>query len=87
MRPTKHGAGHFWVEVESYVPEDTSGKHGPVHIRAVEGQGYDGVPVQCSRKLCRDYPVGTRFRVWATTTDQQGSLYLTSHFSYDFQVL
>ena len=87
MTPTKHNEGRFPVEVESYIPENTSGKHGLVHVRAVAGQGFDGVAVQCSRALCENYPVGTRFRVLATTTDQQGTLYLTSHFRWKYEVL
>lgn len=88
-RSTKHGAGRFEIEVESFLPDSTSGKHGPVHVRAVAGQGYDGVPVQCSRELCDTsrYPVGSRFRVLATTTDQNGKLYLSSHFRWKFDVL
>jgi hypothetical protein len=45
--------------------------------------------VQCSRKLCTEYPVGTRFRLRATTTDnhRKGGLYLTSWFGWPFDVL
>lgn len=84
---TKHGEPYFYVDVETHRPAQTSGKHGPIHVRPLPGQGYDGVAVQCSRRLCRDYPVGTRFRLRATTTDQGGTLYLTSWFGWKFEVL
>jgi hypothetical protein len=46
-----------WVEVESFVPDDTSGRHGLVHIRPAEGQGLStGLFVECSKTLSRDYP-------------------------------
>jgi hypothetical protein len=85
----KHGGHYFYVNVETYYPDQTSGKHGPIHVRPLPGQGFDEVAVQCSRKLCTDYPVGTRFRLRATTTDNHrgGGLYLTSWFGWPFEVI
>jgi hypothetical protein len=83
----KHGGHYFLVDVETFYPAQTGGKHGPIHVRPLPGQGYDGWAVQCSRKLCRDYPVGTKFRLKATTTDQDGTNYLTSWFGWKFEVL
>jgi hypothetical protein len=88
-RIPKHGGHYFMLDVETFLPADTSGRHGAVHVRPLPGQGYDGWFVQSSRKLVRDYPIGTRFRLRATTTDnhRQGGLYLTSWFGWPFEVL
>ncbi|WP_316016070.1 hypothetical protein [Roseobacter sp. HKCCA0434] len=80
---------YSWVEVESYVPSRTSGLHGKVHIRPCEGQGYPtDLHVECSKKLSKDYPVGTRFRIRAKLTDREGSGdFLYSYFGWKFEVL
>jgi hypothetical protein len=62
-----------WIVVESFIPADTSGRHGSVHIRPIAGQGLPtNVFVECSKKLSYDYPVGTRFRIRAKLTDKEG---------------
>jgi len=77
------------VEVESYIPAAISGLHGKVHIRPCKGQDYPGtMHVECSKKLSRDYPVGTRFRITAKLTDREGgSEFLYSHYSWKYEVL
>jgi len=77
------------VEVESYSPSSTSGLHGKVHIRPCEGQGFPTkMHVECSKKLSKDYPVGTRFRIKAKLTDREGGgEYLYSYFGWAFEVL
>ncbi len=66
--------GHYEeVEVESYVPANTGGLHGEVHIRPSPGQRFPiTMHVSCSRSLKRDYPVGTRFLLLAALTDREG---------------
>jgi hypothetical protein len=63
------------VIVESFYPANTSGRHGPVHIRPIPGQVFSPTLfVECSKRLmdtCR-YPVGTKFKVNAKVTDRQG---------------
>jgi hypothetical protein len=88
-RTPKHGGDYFPLVVETFQPADTNGRHGPIHVRPLPGQGFDGWFVQCSRKLCTDYPVGTQFRLQATSTDnhRQGGQYLTSWFGWPFEVL
>jgi hypothetical protein len=77
------------VVVESYLPTNTSGRHGPVHIRPLPGQGFDtGLHVECSKSLSYDYPVGTRFRLKVKLTDREGGgEFLYSHFRWPFEVL
>ncbi len=41
-----------YVIVESYKPKSTSGLHGDVHIRPIEGQDLDtNMRVECSKEL------------------------------------
>lgn len=65
--------GYSWVEVESYLADRTSGLHGQVHVRPVAGGQFSpALRVECSKSMSRDYPVGTRFRIWAKLTDREG---------------
>lgn len=51
------------------------GNRGSVHIRPVSGQAFppDRL-VECSRKMVdtSQFPVGTKFVIWAKETDRQG---------------
>jgi len=61
--------------VESYLPSQTSGLHGAVHIRPIEGQGVSTtLRVSCSKSMMNPgmYPVGTRFIIIAKLTDRDG---------------
>jgi hypothetical protein len=80
---------YHWIDVESYEPLYTSGLHGPVHVRPLPGQQFGThLQVECSRKLVRNYPVGTKFRIRAKLTDREGSgPYLYSHFKWKYYVL
>jgi hypothetical protein len=61
------------VIVESFVPSDTSGRHGAVHLRPLAGQGLStALFVECSKTLSRDYPVGSLFKIRAKLTDRDG---------------
>lgn len=77
------------VEVESYLPLSTSGLHGKVHIRPVEGGRYPSdLQVECSKGLSRNYPVGSRFRIRAKLTDRLGGgQYLYSSWQWDYEVI
>jgi hypothetical protein len=77
------------IMVESYQPDNTAGKHGPVHIRPVEGQGYaTTMDVRCSKVLSRDYPVGTRFWIRAKLTDREGGgEFLSSYHGWPHEVV
>ena len=77
------------VEVKSYRPTSTSGLHGKVHIRPCDDQGYPvSMHVECSKKLSKDYPVGTRFRIRAKLTDREdGGEFLYSYYGWNYEVL
>ncbi|MBW5805854.1 hypothetical protein OHZ10_10675 [Burkholderia arboris] len=78
-----------YVVVESFVPEQRSGLRDKVHIRPVAGGKYPiSLHVECSKKLSRDYPVGTKFRLWAKLTDRDdGGEYLYSNYNWRYEVL
>jgi hypothetical protein len=80
---------YVFVEVESYIPSQTSGLHGKVHIRPRAGQGYPTtMHVECAKKLSNNFPVGTKFRIKAKLTDREGSGdYLYSYFGFDYDVI
>lgn len=77
------------VLVESYIPDDPSGKHGKVHIRPVAGHKYPAsLQVECSKKLSGDYPVGTKFLLQAKLTDREsGGEYLYSSYRWKYEVV
>jgi hypothetical protein len=83
----KHDEDYEWVDVESYVETLTSGLHGKVHIRPLPGQRFSPeLRVECSKRLVRDYPLGTRFRILAKLTDREGGgefLYSSWRWKYD----
>lgn len=80
---------YVMVEVESYIPDRTSGLHGKVHIRPCAGQGYPAnMHVECSKDLSRKYPLGTRFRIRAKLTDREGGgEFLYSYFGWKYLVI
>ncbi|MBN8993036.1 MAG: hypothetical protein J0H42_32790 [Rhizobiales bacterium] len=77
--------------VESYYPDDTSGLHGPVHIRPIAGQAFPThLHVECNKDLSnpRLYKVGTLFRIRAKLTDREGSGdFLYSYFGWPVDVV
>ena len=75
--------------VESYMIVGTSGLHGEVHIRPVDGQGLSRkLQVECSKKLSRNFPVGTQFQIRAKLTDREGGgEYLYSYPGWPVTVL
>ena len=77
------------VLVESFISQNTSGKHGKIHIRPVVGNKYPStLCVECSKKLSRNYPVGTRFILTAKLTDREGGgEYLYSYFAWKYEVV
>lgn len=62
------------IIVETFYPDNTSGLHGPIHVRPLPGQGLDtSLMVECSKSLVEDYPVGSLFKIKAKVTDRLGS--------------
>jgi hypothetical protein len=87
----KRNEPYQYCVVESYYPTDTSGLHGPVHIRPVAGQPFSShLHVECSKSLSnpRVYKVGTRFRLRVKLTDRDGGgEFLYSYFGWPVDVL
>ena len=84
------GEKYHLIEVESYLPKNTSGLHGKVHIRPVAGQKTFPVSmhVQCSQKLKTQYPVGTKFRIKAKLNDLNGGgKFIYSSYQSAFEVI
>jgi hypothetical protein len=77
------------VMVESYKAEHTSGMHGDIHVRPVDGQGYPtNINVRCPREMKQNYPVGTRFWIQAKLTDREGGTdFLSTHHSWPWDVV
>ena len=77
------------IVVESYRPTDTSGLHGPIHIRPAPDQIFpQSLQVECSKKLSRGYPVGTRFHLRVKITDREnGGEFLYSYHGWPVRVL
>lgn len=80
--------GYDWIEVESFIPDRTSGLHGKVHIRPLpNGPFSTDLRVECSKAMSRNYPVGTRFRIKAKLTDMQGTPFIYSSWQWPYEVL
>lgn len=78
------------IIVESFLPRNTSGKHGPVHIRPLPNQDpyRTNMYVACSKKLSYNYPVGTKFRIRAKINQVEGGAdYVYSHYLWPYEVL
>lgn len=75
MTNDRYKGAYRYVLVESFEPANTSGKHGLVHVRPVNGQVFSQTLfVSCSRKLTDTsiYPLGTKFKLLAKLTDREG---------------
>ena len=83
------GEPYKLVVVESFEPKDRNGRHGKIHVRPVPGQPFPTtLSVECSKRLSTDYPVGTRFRIWAKLTDREGGgQFLYSFHGWKYEVL
>lgn len=60
-----------------------------VRARPVSGQGLDsGMKVECSSKMRKGYPVGTKFLLQAKVTSREdGPSFLYAHYNSPYQVL
>ncbi len=86
---TKQNESYKTIRVESFKAGSTSGLHGSIHIRPLANQGFStSLHVECSKKLTRDYPVGTIFEIQVKLTDRQGGgEYLYSSYKWPFTVI
>ena len=76
------------VIVETYYAVKP-GKSSRIHARPVAGQPFpQSMDVECSRSMRKEYPVGTKFRIYAKETDREGGKpFLYSHFDWPFDVV
>lgn len=83
------GFAYHTIVVESFTPNSTSGRHGEVHVRPAKGQFYPQMLfVECSRRLVRDFPVGTKFRIKVKLSDRLGDgEFLYSYHGWPFEVV
>ena len=77
------------ILVESFNPNSTSGRHGDVHIRPVAGQPLfpQSLFVECSKKLSKNYPVGTQFRNRVKLSELKGTTFIYSYFDWPVKVI
>ena len=85
----KRNESYHYITVESYIPTNTAGLHGPVHIRPVLGEVFSPtLQVECAKSLTENYPVGTRFKLKVKLTDREGGgEYLYSYFGWKAEVI
>ena len=79
-----------FIIVESFIPTDSTGRHGLIHIRPIPGQEpfETNMFVQCSKELTTDYKPGTKFRIKAKITNREGGTpYISSHYTWSYIVL
>ncbi|RYY49292.1 MAG: hypothetical protein EOO06_07635 [Chitinophagaceae bacterium] len=78
------------VIVESFIPQNTSGQHGLIHIRPIPGQDpfLPDMMVECSKDLSYKYEIGTKFRIKAKITSKEdGKPFIYSYYRWTYTVL
>lgn len=86
----KDNPEYSFIIVESFKVENTSGKHGDIHIRPLKNQApfSEMMFVECSKVLTTEYPVGTKFKIKAKITSREGgSPFIYSHYSWKYEVI
>jgi hypothetical protein len=62
---------YYTIVVETYCISG-SGLHGDIHVRPVAGEQFpQTLHVRAPKVMRRNYPVGTRFRIYAKLTDKE----------------
>jgi hypothetical protein len=79
---------YYTIVVETYRISG-SGLHGDIHVRPVAGEQFpQTLHVRSPKEMRRNYPAGTRFRIYAKLTDKEGgSPFLHTHHSWPYEVL
>jgi len=69
------GEPYFELLVESFCSGPVSGRHGPIHVRPVAGQGVNTrLYVECSREMRERFPVGSMFLVTAKFSNKKNGI-------------
>ncbi len=76
------------VIVETYGAVK-AGKSSRIHVRPIKGECYpDTMDVECSKLMREQYPVGTRFRIYAKETSREGGKpFLYSRFDWPYEIV
>lgn len=76
---------HEYYLVEVCDIDSTSGRRGKRHLRPCEGQDVSvDMLVRCPREL-RNFPLKTKFKIWAKLTDREGGMdFLSSWHGYKY---
>ena len=79
---------YLQVIIETYHHAG-GGSSKKVRARPVGGQGLDtSMNVECSSKMRKNYPVGTKFLIEAKLTNREGgSDFLYSHYNSPYEVV
>lgn len=79
------------IVVETFYPSETSGRHGPVHVRPAKRQIFpQELFVECSKDLIdtKRFPVGTKFRLSVKLTDREsGTPFLYSYYGWGYEIV
>jgi hypothetical protein len=77
-----------YIIVESFIPDNLSGKKGLIHMRPIPNQEpfLTSMYVACSRNLTYGYPLGTKFRIKAKITQCDGTLFIYTHYKWSYEV-
>ncbi len=81
---------YSFIVVESFIPNNSTGRHGKIHVRPVEGQDpfKKSMFVECNKDLVNDYPIGTKFRIKGKITSKEGGApFVYSHYKWTYIVL
>lgn len=75
------------VVIETYKGRNTGANNG-IRARPIAGQGLNtSMNVECSSKMRKDYPVGTKFLLTAKTTNKEGGPdFLYAHYNAAYRV-
>lgn len=73
------------TKVETYFDSRTK----KVRVRPIEGEMYSPeISVECPRSIRYQYPVGTKFLIYAKLTDREGGTpFLYSHHSWPMKII
>lgn len=85
---TKPWSQYRQVVVETYEAVK-SGKSSRIHVRPIPGEAYPTtMDVECSRKMREQFPIGTRFRIYAKETNREGGKpFLYTRYDWPYEVV
>jgi hypothetical protein len=86
--PHKPWSQYRQVVVETYAVVK-AGKSSRIHVRPVEGEFFPKtMDVECSRSMREQYPIGTRFRIYAKEISREGGKsFLYTRYDWPYEVV